>query len=87
LTKKLDIFLLTETWQVLDDFLHLNILTPEGYTYMSWPQLHGKGGGLTVTLTQLHFHTIHLNTVYGIEGCLLKYAFINIHCSVEKNHS
>lgn len=40
---KLDIFLLTETWQAPDDFLQLNLLTPVGYNYLSRPHLHGKG--------------------------------------------
>ncbi len=44
----LDILLLTENWQVPDDFLQLNILTPYGSKHLSKPRLHGKGGGLTV---------------------------------------
>ncbi len=58
----LDILFLTETWQVPDDFLQLNILTPHGFKYLSRPRLHGRGGGLAVIyrdnlrITQLDFH-------------------------------
>lgn len=58
----LDILFLTETWQVPDDFLKLNILMPYGYKHLSRPRLHGKGGGLAVIyrdnlwIKQLDFH-------------------------------
>ena len=58
----LDIFLLTVTWQVPEDFLQLNLLTPDGYKYLSRPRLHGKGGGLAIIhrdnlrIKQLDFH-------------------------------
>ncbi|XP_051512965.1 uncharacterized protein LOC127417184 [Myxocyprinus asiaticus] len=45
---KLDMLLLTETWQIPNDFLQLNLLTPHGYKYLSKPRPHGKGGGQAV---------------------------------------
>ncbi|KAL0147744.1 hypothetical protein M9458_056950 [Cirrhinus mrigala] len=60
--KKLDIFLLTETWQAPANFLQLNLLAPDGYKYLARPRLRGKGGGLAVIyrdslrMKQLDFH-------------------------------
>ncbi|KAL0153382.1 hypothetical protein M9458_051301 [Cirrhinus mrigala] len=58
----LDMLFLTETWQTPNDFIQLNLLTPNGYHYLSTPRLSGKGGGLAVicrdsiTLTRMDFH-------------------------------
>lgn len=41
--KKLDMFFLSETWQQPGDFLHRNMLTPPGYSYLSKPWLKGRG--------------------------------------------
>lgn len=52
---------LTETWQTPNDFVHLNLLKPNGYQLLSKLHLHGKGGGLafiyqnSLSITQLDF--------------------------------
>ena len=65
----LDIFLLTETWQVPEDFLQLNLLTPDGYKYLSKPVNMVKGvvspSSIVITSesSNLTFMTlIHLST-------------------------
>lgn len=58
----LDMFFITENWQTPDDFIHLNMLTLNGYQYLSKLCVSGKGGGLAVichnsiTLIQMDFH-------------------------------
>jgi len=60
----LDMLLLTETWQVPNDFFNLNLLTPPGYIYFSQPRLHRRGGGLAVIcresikISKIEFHDI-----------------------------
>ncbi len=46
--RNLDFLFLTETWQMSDDFIALNLLTPPGYSYLTKPHLTGRGGGLAV---------------------------------------
>ncbi|XP_072562298.1 uncharacterized protein [Paramormyrops kingsleyae] len=46
--KNLDMLLLVETWQKPEDNLHLNRLTPLGYSFLCKPRLTGRGGGLAV---------------------------------------
>ncbi len=46
--RNLDLLFLTETWQMPDDFIELNLLTPPGYSYLTKPRLTGRGGGLAV---------------------------------------
>ncbi len=46
--RNLDLLFLTETWQMPDDFIELNLLTPPGYSYLTKPPLTGRGGGLAV---------------------------------------
>ncbi len=58
----LDMIFFTETWQTPNDFMHLNLLTPNGYQHLSKPRLSARGGGLAViyrnsiTLAQQDFH-------------------------------
>lgn len=58
----LDMVFFTETWQTPNDFMHLNLLTPNGYQHLSKPRSSARGGGLAViyrnsiSLTQLDFH-------------------------------
>lgn len=50
LDKKCDLFCLSETWQQPGDCIHLNMLTPPGYCYLSKPRSVGGwvGCGLPV---------------------------------------
>lgn len=48
LDKKWNLFCISETWQQPGECIHLNMLTPPGYCYISKPRLVGRGGGLAV---------------------------------------
>lgn len=60
----LDMLLLTETWQVPNDFFNLNLLTPPGYICYSQLHLHRRGGGLAVVcresfkISKIEFHDV-----------------------------
>lgn len=45
---KYDLLCLSETWQQPGDYIHLNMLTPPGYCYLSKPRSVGRGGGVAV---------------------------------------
>lgn len=40
--QKLDMILIVATWQQPEDYLHLNMLTAGGFTYLSKQRLTGK---------------------------------------------
>lgn len=48
--RKLDILLLTETLQLPNDFMELNLLTPPGYCHLPKPRLTGRGCGLAAVI-------------------------------------
>lgn len=71
--KNLDFLLLTETWQVPNDYFHLNLLTPSGYSYLAKPRLTSRGGGLAaVYRSNIPLNTIDLHVTLTFEYLVLK---------------
>lgn len=69
----LHMLLLMETWQVPNDFLNLNLLTPPGYIYFSQPRLHRRGEGLAVVCREsIKISKIELHDVVSFEYLALK---------------
>jgi exonuclease III len=69
----LDMLFLTETWQVPNDYLSLNLLTPPGYIFFSQPRLHRRGGGLAVVCREtIKISKIELHDVTTFEYLALK---------------
>lgn len=64
LQRNMDILCLSETWQQPGDCIHLNMLSPPGYSYISKSRLTGRGGGLAVvyrsdlTVKELAFFSV-----------------------------
>ncbi|KAK3528942.1 hypothetical protein QTP70_014153 [Hemibagrus guttatus] len=58
--RKLDMLLLTETWQSPNGFMELNLLTPPGYYHLSEPRLTGRGGGLAAVIKN-KYKTINID--------------------------
>ncbi|KAL0152078.1 hypothetical protein M9458_052632, partial [Cirrhinus mrigala] len=71
--KDLDFLLLTETWQIPNDYFHLNLLTPSGYSYLAKPRLTSRGGGLAaVYRSNIPVKTIDFHATSTFEYLVLK---------------
>ena len=74
LENKIDILALTETWLSANDPVPPTELTPPGYSIVSSPRPHGRGGGVAV----LHKNSLKVakreetNTVYELLLCTFK---------------
>ncbi|KAL0154066.1 hypothetical protein M9458_050640, partial [Cirrhinus mrigala] len=71
--KDLDFLLLTETWQIPNDYFHLNLLTPSGYSNLAKPRLTSRGGSLAaVYRSNISDKTIDFHATSTFEYLVLK---------------
>ncbi|XDV17107.1 hypothetical protein PO909_016531 [Leuciscus waleckii] len=82
--KNFDLLLLTETWQIPNDYFHLKVLTPSGYSYLAKPRLTSRGGALAaVYRNSISVKTIDFHVTSTFEYCVILLGDFNIHVDTD----